>query len=826
MTEGPSSLNRDADPPGSDFARLSAATRALAQRVSVDVRSSVSRLDEIAGALAAKSEVRAAEHAIRDVLHGLDLMRVELENLLKGLESAEAARVRRERYGPRWISEMQAKLRSGFAVDPEATARQWLAASAELLGAWELKNVASLAEENFSLPESFPHLTLLREGVSAIRDGRYPDAVPLLQFFLTGSVPDDPWRPEYDTSTRIALFVLLARIYLLEFDPSDPGIAHQVLEQAASVGPQDGRVDAAFSDYAREEGDATQALAYAQQAVDKAPSIPGSYIAMGWYFEHEEVWDSAVEMYKRAAELAAKESDPLTGFGRLLAPVSGLAWLILGQLLQEVAPDKALAAAEQALERGVNGPDEYPDHAVYSLRAKLLDCTKHASEAGEAYYQAGRRLYWSRDFARARDLLERAIALRSDLIDGYWCLADTLLLLSYTENFSDDTIDAAEKVWERGRSLRPPESNDSWAYVTRGLISERRGEISPTNRWSNLWNAVSWIEQALLWEPGRARWWAYLGRNYRQLYAESNSLSATLRAIELSPDDKTALEERAAILANRGEFEQALELINQRLALGGDAWGNYVKAYILNGLGRHLEALEQIDLAVASEPAKLSYRRQRATVLRYLKRNQDYLSELNVIWEFREKPDYKADVYLFANTCLELAMATGNKDYFREVITLSNALSKERPGAVETFDMLGIAHLASGDIEQGRKAVEETVRLATNKGQIQDVLEDLGRVAKMVPPEAIAQLREYANAQITKLEEPKLPDAELQDFLSYEKAGSLAWVGINASLARLHAGHSRGLDAARIYQTLLNEKSLFPAAEIGLRKSLDGGSSR
>jgi len=63
---------------------------------------------------------------------------------------------------------------------------------------------------------------------------------------------------------------------------------------------------------------------------------------------------------------------------------------------------------------------------------------------------------------------------------------------------------------------------------------------------------------------------------------------------KLVPDSLAVLDERAAILANVGEFDAAEEVVDKRRAAAASVWADGVKQYILSEKRQYKEALDLI----------------------------------------------------------------------------------------------------------------------------------------------------------------------------------------------------------------------------------------
>ena len=252
-------------------------------------------------------------------------------------------------------------------------------------------------------------------------------------------------------------------------------------------------------------------------------------------------------------------------------------WQLLGNV------EEALRTVEMALSLNL-GDGSYPEAPVQRLKADLLSQTGQKAGAAQWYYEAGRRYSWRGEYDTACSLLELAVSLKKDYPEACWSWMDAERARAYldTPPFANKrVVERSLRAWRIGLYSGWPASEYFWAYTTRALLCELEARLDPARRLDYWWDAVRWLELALVLDPKDTYSWAYLGRFFRYLNLESNGELVSRRTVELDKDNLAALEERAAMLANRGQFDEASQVINRRRELEANAWADAVAAYIL-----------------------------------------------------------------------------------------------------------------------------------------------------------------------------------------------------------------------------------------------------
>ncbi len=512
-------------------------------------------------------------------------------------------------------------------------------------------------------------------------------------------------------------------------------------------------------------------------------------------------------------------------------PDNGKAYLNLARVLSGQGNfSQALEATERALSLG--------EILAYELKAEILEALKSSKEkVAEAYFKAGQERYWRNEFQSAADLFERANRWNPAHVLTYWYWADALSISSYlsvSPYVDKEKIEKSLEVWEAGARIRLPGREDSWAYVARALINEQLFRLPHANQWTLWWEAIVYLERALLLDESEAYRWAALGRYYRYLQIEVNALTVTDRAFELNSSNRAVLEERAAILANVGRFAEAERVIDQRRKLDQNFWADAVKAFILLYLRRYQETLELINRVIETAPEEIWYRDIRALCYRMLGRLPDAVSDYRVIWS-QYNPSDMDNRFKFGWAAYSLAILDRDSTHLLpEAIRIFNELLDDSTQVGDVYRYLGLCYLAQGDLVGGENSLNEGIAQAMNIRELDIFNFTLEEVEKFSANwsygsearEVLNRIREKTRIRRIELEQrPPSAEDELKQIIEVlkrkdERAG-WAWIGSHAGLARLYSKEKRWFEVITIYRLLQKASDQFPEAPIGLENALD-----
>ncbi len=590
-------------------------------------------------------------------------------------------------------------------------------------------------------------------------------------------------------------------------------------------------------DARRQEGQLEAALQSYQHGLVLAPTDQRLLERYAEILEHLNDWLRAAEGWQRLVEAVPDDSRVQMNLAQALYRIGDLT--------------KALDTMESALLLEI----DYERKAqCYQLKAEILSALERSrEEVAEAYYEAGRYQYWHNEFQAATALFERANSLNSQHLPTYWYWADALHVASYipTAPYVDkNKINDSLEVWKNGFELGRPSTDYpdfSWAYTSRALINEQLARLHNDHRHTLWWEAIVYLNRGILLREAEAYRWAYLGRFYRFLENEVAALQATRKALEYDAENLVALEERAAILANTGNFPEAIEVIDKGLSLESNAWLSGVKALVLIYQEQYEAALELIKCRIEWGDDLWSHN-LRAMCYRMLDRVSSAREDYTWIWDRRTDPAFAEsdNQFTFGWAAYHLALLLGQPSLLDEAISIFSRLSKDPMQRVSGD--LGVCYLTRGkpgDVTTGEKCLEEAIKQAINPRELDGLLkhtlvylekylsqwphgEQVRAVLERVTPRIKAQRDKLLGARPhSATDEIAQAEQELKKVIEASERGEAtdewAWIGAHAGLARLYIGSKRWSEAAQIYQQLLQEEfDRFPEAHLGLEKTIDG----
>lgn len=494
---------------------------------------------------------------------------------------------------------------------------------------------------------------------------------------------------------------------------------------------------------------------------------------------------------------------------------------------------KALEEIRLALEYRLHGTISYPEAPVYRLKAELLEREDKTLEAASAYQDAGNHFGWRNDFQTAVTLLEKARDLNGNSAQIYWDVANAYYMSCLLEDYpfvKPEPLEQSRVAWENGIRLGLPEAENSWIYLLKGFINDRMLLLSnnASERLGLLWESAAYVERALLlYEPEVFRW-TYMGRYHRMLNNESNALDATQKALTYEKDNVGALDERGAILANVGRFEEAMEVLEKRLGIEASTWTEAVKAYVLmHMVGKLDDALVTIEKVVQSPISDVWFRALRALCYRMLDRLPDALEDYKALWERYKESDYN-NLFDFAWAAFYLGKLDKAIDMMQQA--LSDPLQEKSPVHVS----LARFYLEKRDFASAEKHLTLFVERLVNPRQLDDFFKfdypEMQKAYAQTPdgPRIMALLdatRERLEARREQIARGKTPLEELTQRLEdYTRGGGIdarVIVGMHAGIARLKLEQKDGSGAAAEYQLLKDYTALFPEAFRGLAATFE-----
>jgi tetratricopeptide (TPR) repeat protein len=521
----------------------------------------------------------------------------------------------------------------------------------------------------------------------------------------------------------------------------------------------------------------------------------------------------------------------------LAEPKDAHAYFVLAQVFRIFGQYvEAGQQVDRALDLGFSG-ENYPDAPARQFKAELLEMAGERQEAAGWFYEAGRRFSWRGEQDQAIGLLKKAAELKPDKAAVYWYWMDAARMASGQPEppfVNLERVSEAARAWESGVKVSYPASGHTWAYLSRALLSLQFAALPGEDRVARWWGAVVLTEASLVLRESEPFGWTLLARLCRFLRKNANALEITQHALAEWPDDVAVLDERGAILANVGDFQQAEEIIDRRRALEPNNWADAVKAFVLLKTERGPAALDLLNAVIAPEEStpgsgSIWYRQLRAEgCLQY---GRAELAEPDLRW-IRERytPLDRDNQFAFGWAAYKL----NELEFASSIFAALRADRGDDPSVAYRY--LGLCDLARGELRLCGASLSQSLSLASDHRDLNDLLRtefsSLERSASGRPDSAellaiVKRLPELTEAKQAELQrQPRSPEQELKMVVAElerdGQAGGCAWVGAQAGLARLAAGQKQWSEAASRYVQLVGPECRFPAARQALERAADG----
>ena len=208
----------------------------------------------------------------------------------------------------------------------------------------------------------------------------------------------------------------------------------------------------------------------------------------------------------------------------------------------------------------------------------------------EAIHALGTIAYQHQDYAKAADLIGRALVYLPDNAAAHANLGLTMLALHQTSR--------AVECYVTAIVLQP---GDAPAHFGLGLARQSQGDFAA---------AIASYDQAVRINPGYAEAWSNRGNALQALERAEDAIASYDRALAAVPGMASAHYNRAVALHGLGLLQEALLGYDRAIALHpgyADAWSN--RGIALKGLWRLSESLESFMAAVQLDPTQVDAKR-------------------------------------------------------------------------------------------------------------------------------------------------------------------------------------------------------------------------
>lgn len=734
-----------------------------------------------------------------------------------------------------------------LAPDEGGGLTAWARELARALVDGNLADFTSLGSAGGPALRGLPRLrTLAVDATSALAEKRWLDAAPLVRI-LAAVLTQDGKADTADRELVASLLVLLARIEL--FVTGDHGAAREWYKRALQQAPDSGLPHAFRSAWLAREGEYSRGIRRARRAIELSPRRPEGHVALGMCAEGQDV-AGAGRYYDRAVETVWDDVDPLRSLLGLLAPAPNSLLLRFAErsakesdraeqaltALELVGPQGTPADPSRGA-RGVGAADEAARDAalapVEALRFHLHKDQGRLCEAAAVLRTGAESLDWESDPESVERLLREALRLDPESAAARWTLADLLRWRSYAidpQFVCGPVAREAQRLWNEAAELDPVQEHNAWVLHMRAGIAEQLGRLPGEDRAQWLWRAVLDIEHGLLLGSGSPMAYTLLCRFLGLLAQPALALEAGDAALELDPTYEAARQERLLVLANTGQWDPALRLLDQ---LADDSFADVIRAFVLSRTGEVERALELLEKALAETKMQPWQLELRSFCLRELGQREAAERDLAEVWDQRD-PDRREDTLSFASAGYRLGHYAAAAELVRPLV--GDSLS-----GPEAARITGCCLLARGEIEIGLDLVADGLSRARSAFEVAEFVRHHLRpladraVVPEAPPglaDALLPIESLVDRARTRLITPRTAAGELEEALAahtssdtsrQHSAAAPAWSSL--AIAAIHARRAgtsgQWRVAGQAYRRLLVGPPPFPAAHLGLRRAID-----
>jgi tetratricopeptide (TPR) repeat protein len=620
-----------------------------------------------------------------------------------------------------------------------------------------------------------------------------------------------------------------------------PNEAQECFTQASLLLPDDARAEAVLGDLAIAEKNLEKAAQHYQRAIQLSPVQEDGYLGMAVWSEANKLWDEAGDWYRKAIAVLHERPDVkdlAKALDRPLAPASGNAFYELARFFKgQNHGEEALSAIETALKRGIRHKGLYPERLGLRLKGDILEVMEppetKKKEAALAHHQAAEMFLQRNDVAVAIELLTHAADLDPDDATILWDLSNVYRVASYRPNYpfvDRELNDKSIGAWQKGMRRRSPNPDENWVYLVRALCAENVSRYPGEDEWERQGETIVFLERAVLLGEDNPYVWGTLIRFHRRLKNLATALQISERALKWHSNQPAVLMEWIGVLAELRRFEEADEQI-KRLEDGtqdpvATSWLLSVRAYLMRIRGEYEPALQVLDQILKIQ-FDIWYVFDRVMVLLGLGRRAEAEKDMARVWELHDNLDYRQNSE-YRVTLAWTGILLGHLTEADEL--LAGILGHPVHEGIANI-ALGFCRLRNGRFDEARAAFERGLARTVVRRELDEtaveLLPELERqiAAATDSRKGLDVLNEYkTQLEIRRDELPRdIPaEEELKRMIARCHVDGWAWLGLTASLARLAADAGQASNAHALYDALTAEArrrtapdglSPFPEAE-------------
>ena len=245
------------------------------------------------------------------------------------------------------------------------------------------------------------------------------------------------------------------------------------------------------------------------------------------------------------------------------------------------------------------------------------------------------------------------------------------------------------------------------------------------------------------------------GRTYQLMGQYDAALADFDRAIELDPDDASAIVYRGIFYRDMGRFEKTLADFDAALEMDVDqgwVYANRGVAYRL--MERYEDTLADLDRAIELRPDMVWPFAVRGVVYRSMGRYEQALTDLNMAVEWDPKPPWASEHrYLYDRALTWKLLGRMNKAQtdLAAAIQCAKEVRRGKPQAWRTILRLALCYLASEDAEETNHLYQEALSSRISPRNIRGAIQDIDVLLDFFPDHP--QAREMRDLLQDHLEE-------------------------------------------------------------------------
>lgn len=413
----------------------------------------------------------------------------------------------------------------------------WLNTLAEALAYWEIQLCRSLIAVQ---PQTADPLNIpfnLAEQLDLVIQEYWISTYPLYSYFSS--------HPSVEKHLRARLLIPAGQIRLYFFH--EPDLALQMFQEADELWPNNGRVQAAFSEYHLHQKSFQEADRFAKMAIDLSPKEAEGYVFLGDIAEQGGQYEEAQSWFETAIE---KDPEGTLAYTRLMRLLSRPETI-------EQHEERILRLLERAI--------DIDPHSRYVLYLEM----GYVYQNGQQYEKA---LSW----------LQKAIDLEPNRLGAYLNSGYVHIDMASQANIPEDesglmeneflhNLARAEALFEDALSRNPEKYDPYWGL---GSAAEIRQDWETALGWYQKILGLPWFKETLRDHPhAKAPYVIQVGKMLRALGRTAEAREALFHALQLdSRGDREILDLADDLSLEEQSIDEAFSIYNEVRRIKGESF--------------------------------------------------------------------------------------------------------------------------------------------------------------------------------------------------------------------------------------------------------------